>query len=762
MSLVTTAHRPPARALARATTRSYPNRQSVRDWLAGLPTGNHDHAVQLRQRLPLVAAHVDAEDRLSLHRHLWELWSCVDARTRDEATRWLDGRLAPWCRLMDGAWEAPSTWLALAELHLTRTLHWPLAPDYVLALLASHGQVGPAARPAAQWLAVRARLDADTLALSPQDADALLQQILVTLEAGVAPRDQGMARIFELAVRIGNAPLAAETLVKCVQGGGSAAVSPRWFRCWLEGEASLELSEPLQSGWLQPWRLPDPAWRARLLVCLHRDSARGRMAALHAALGEASAEPLPDGQAWRILGALDGCHDLAERGSLPAPAVRALLDSGTLAPPAVAALCRALALQALDHGDAASGVRMLAEARAVHGDAQARAWLAAVLKILAVDETADASELCSWLEAGSSGAAGSAEWLQWERLAGGAAGPLRTLATAMLARALLDGALEAGATDRRRDLRRAESLWRKLAADPDHADEAQRRLASEPLQHWLPWLAPGPGREHLWVAPAPGAGNGELLIVLSCLESRHGYAQVRGLQQALPGHHLLFVNNPEFNWYSEQVLEEIDALVQARVLTAFAPERVTCYFGSMGGHGALKLAARFGFRAVVFNAQMDLDLWATCRPNERQRLWAVAAGARFEVPSGEDGPPATLYLAIGSDMADREALSCLIESLRVCRNGQFIIEKFADPHHAGLVRRIAQQGIPDFIEQAAGRLAALRALPGDPPGMVAVARSQLESFWAQLDAAPALKVEIVWRNGRLFIAESTCCGTVRV
>ncbi|WP_338415698.1 hypothetical protein [uncultured Sphaerotilus sp.] len=761
MPQVTTARPPVAPASPCASVRSYPNRQSVRDWLAAQPTG-HDPAVLLRQRLPLVAAHLDAEDRISLHRHLWALWSRVDARTRDEATRWLDGRLVPWCQLLDQDWDAPSTWLALAELHLTRTLHWPRAPDHVLALLAAHGQTGSAALPQAQWLGVRARLESDTQTLSAQDADALLQQILASMEAGVAPWTEGIARVFELAVRTGNDALSLETLVQCVQGGGSAAVSPHWFRRWLEGDVSLALSESLQSGWLQPRRMPDPAWRARLLASLHRASARDRMSALHTALGGGDTEPLPDGQAWRMLGALDGCHDLAERGHLPEPPVRALMDSGALAPAAVAALCRSLALQAMDRGDAAGGARALAEARAVHGDAQARVWLAAMLKLLAADAAVDVDALCEALECGSSGGAGGPELVAWERLAVTAAGPLRTLATAMLARALLDGALEAGATDRHRDLCRAESLWRALAADPDHAEEAQRRLTSEPLQQWLPLLAPGPGREHLWVAPAQGAANGELLIVLSCLESRHGYAQVRGLQQALPGHHLLFVNNPEFNWYSGHVLEELDELVRARVLPAFAPERVTCYFGSMGGHGALKLAARFGFRAVVFNAQIDLDLWATCRPNERQRLWAVAAGARFEVPSGEDGPPAALYLAVGSDMADREALTCLIESLRRCRNGQFILEKFADPHHAGLLRRIAQQGIPSFIGQSAGRLAVLRGLPGDPPGMVAVARSQQASFWAQLDAAPALKVEIVWREGRLFIAESTRCGTVPV
>jgi hypothetical protein len=43
-----------------------------------------------------------------------------------------------------------------------------------------------------------------------------------------------------------------------------------------------------------------------------------------------------------------------------------------------------------------------------------------------------------------------------------------------------------------------------------------------------------------------------------------------------------------------------------------------------------------------------------------------------------------------------------------------------------------------------------------------VAPHQQDRFWSQLDAAPALKVEIVWRSGRLFIAESTRCGTVPV
>jgi hypothetical protein len=757
MSLACTVRLTPAR--------SSPIRQSVQDWITGLHT-TLDDAQQLRQLLPLVAAHFDADDRLALHRHLWHLWARVDTTTREAAGQWLDGRLAPWCRRMAQDWDAPDTWQALAEWHLGRSGHCPPAPDYVLALLQAHGQTGPTAMPQAQWLAVRAQLDLDTRNLPPAEADRLVGQTVAAVEAGVAPWAQGMARLFELAVRAGNEALATATLGQCVQGGGSAALSPQWFRRWLEGEGVLALTEPLQSQWLQPARLPDPAWRARLLATLHRPSAKARVQALQAALGDVQADPLSESAAsgWRMLGALDACHGLAERRELPDHAVRTLLDSGALAPAAAAALCRALALQSMDRGDAAGAFRALAEARAADSDAQSRHWLSALLKILAGEDTTGVEALCDRLGCGSDGAAGGAEVAQWQGLEASDAvpEPLRTLARAMLARALLDGALEGCATDRRRDLRRAEALWQQLASDPDHADEARRRLATEPLQHWLPWLVDGPGREHLWISPSQQQACGELLIVLSCLESRHGYAQVRGLQRALPGHHLLFVNNPEFNWYSGPVAEELAALVRARVLPHFAPERVTCYFGSMGGHGALKLAARFGFRAVVFNAQTDLGLWATFRPNERQRLWAVAAGAQFEAPSGADRPTASFYLAVGSDTADREALTCLIASLRHCTHGQWIVEKFADPHHAGLVRRIARRDIPDFIEQAAQRLAALQVLPEDPPGMVAVARHQQDSFWAQLDAAPALKVEIVWRSGRLFIAESTRCGTVPV
>lgn len=743
----------------------YPNNQSVQDWLTRLEATQGD-AAQLRRLLPLVASRVDAQDRLSLHRHLWRLWARLDERTRDEATRWLDGHFAAWCRHMEGDWAAPQTWLGLAEAHLVRSAVWPHAPDYVLALLRSHGQEGSRALPHARWLALQARFESDTEDIPEDEVEGLLAQIEVAVAAGVAPREQGMARMFELAVRTGNEVLATEALADCVKGGATLVLSPHWWRRWLEGDCPLVLTHSLQVQWFQPWRLNEPAWRARLLASMHRSSSRARVQALQVALGDGGSDPRLEwngdasAKAWRTLDALENCYLMAEEGVLPEGPARMLVDSGALGSSTRAALCRLLALRALDRGDAASAARALAEARAAHGDGRARQWLAALLRLLCESDHAAVQSLCITLEVSSSSAAGDVELAQWRNLAAQTDIPasLRTLARAMLARACQDGMLEFGSTQWARDLPGAEALWRQLSADPAHADEARQRLDSEPLQYWLPLLVQRTayGREHLWVVPPPERANGELLIVLSCLEGRHSYVQVRTLQRDLPGHHLMFVNNPEFNWYGDQVFDELDRLVQARVLPDFSPQQVTCYFGSMGGHGALKLANRFGFRAVVFNAQVDLDLWAAFRPNERQRLWAASTQAHAEVVAGA----APLYLAVGSDVADREALSVLIESLRVCRDGQFIIEKFADPHHAGLVRRIARHGIPAFIAQAAQRLAQLQAAHAAPAGMVAVAEAQQASFWAQLDAEPALKVEIVWRSGRLFIAESTRCDTV--
>lgn len=75
----------------------------------------------------------------------------------------------------------------------------------------------------------------------------------------------------------------------------------------------------------------------------------------------------------------------------------------------------------------------------------------------------------------------------------------------------------------------------------------------------------------------------------------------------------------------------------------------------MGGHGALTFALAVGWRAIVYNPQTDLDLWAAVRPRERALLWAARQHASLvDSPLSARGR-VPLYDACGAATADREA-----------------------------------------------------------------------------------------------------------
>ncbi len=774
------------RTPAPARPRDYPHHESLVVWLVGLGR-QLDPPAQLRQLLPLVEASLSGAERLALHQRLWQLWRIVDADTQTATAAMMDGRYTRWCEWMSTPWTADATWQHLTTAHLEAQAGAPLAPDYVLALLDARAQAGAVADPRARWLAVRARIALCPQQIDPAEADRLIGAISQAQQDGAAAPQLALAAIFDLAVRAGAETVATQALLTCVAGGGTS-VAPTALRRWLEGAYPLALAEHLQAAWLRPRDLRNPAWLAALAATLQRPEPITRLNRLFAALqGEPSdsmtpldpacwIQPLPvidmpAGPAWRALRALDGCYALAEQGALPEDAALGLIDSAVLAPQAVAALCRALALQAMDRADAPAAARALARARAAAGDAAARSWLAGLLR--ACDDSGASGPvqlLSELLEAGSIGAPDSEEIRQWQALRhdSSANAVLRSLASAMVARACQEGRLEPGTGARRTDLAQAKAIWTELIDDPGHQAEARRRLARAAQQFGRARHAQGPGREHLWVAPATGEdsgkGNGELLIVPSCLDSRHTYAQVRLLQQGLPGHHLLFVNNPEFDWYSDTSFDHLVELVRQRVAPAFAPEQVTCYYGSMGGHGALKLALQFGYRAVLFNPQIDLDLWALFRPNERQRLLAAERHARPAAWPDAAWAAAPVYIAVGSFTADRLALASLIGRLSTLANGRFIVEKFADRNHAGLINRIPLRDVPVFVQQASQRLAKLRAIGPTSvdaaPGLTRVPHTQVAGFWRDLDGARSAKVEIVLIDGCLYTAPSLACGTI--
>jgi hypothetical protein len=240
--------------------------------------------------------------------------------------------------------------------------------------------------------------------------------------------------------------------------------------------------------------------------------------------------------------------------------------------------------------------------------------------------------------------------------------------------------------------------------------------------------------------------------------THHSFADVATLRGKLPGQHLMFVRCPAKNWYCDDSYEQVHGLLRTQVQARFATSDVTCWYGSMGGHGALKFALAFGWRAIAFNPQTDLDLWAAFRPTERALLWGAERHARLADLPLAAWERAPLYLAFGAATPDREALSVLIDRLRRCRHATAVIEKFDDENHAGLMARISGGAVAPALDRITQRL---KALAGDvpAPGAQRLSGPEAAAWWQQLDTARRLKVELQVRQGRLWWQPSVACGT---
>lgn len=573
--------------------------------------------------------------------------------------------------------------------------------------------------------------------------------------------------MFEILVRVGQPDSAMEILADCVLAGCADAISADALCSWLEGQHPLRLVGGLQSGWLKAGSdIARAAWRARLKASVHRDELVDRLGRLECTLVARGAScegglPENDNNSWRLLSMLDKCYALAQQHRLPQQALDLLMEHAQLAPVSVSGLWRVFAHQCMHTGNPVAALSALAKARLFQPDPDLRQTLARLLDIFC-DEIPSgavpaARQIIMQLEQGSCGGASSPEAQSW-RVLDSVLSELHWLkspVSAMCARLATEGGLEFSATDRQRDLPVAKIIWERLKEDEVHASEAHRNLRSEPLHEWLPWLQRSPGlRDHLWLEPREcGSANNELLIVMSCLESRHGFAHLKALREGLKDRHLLFINNPEFDWYSGETFDDLVRLMNERVFSKFRVDQVSCYFGSMGGHGALALARHFGFRAITFNAQVDLDLWAAFRPAERTRLWRASdRGASQRLMQA--WPRASLCLMTGSGTADREALSALIEGLAACQKGNFIIMKFPDPIHAGLIARVVHGSLPQFLDRTAHRLARLDQI--DIPQIDDVEEQLLtpvecaHALWRQVAECDRLQIEICIRNGRIF------------
>lgn len=720
--------------------------------LAVLP----DARAALQRLVVYLDADLDGPQRVALCHALWSCHQRLDDDTRAGIARTLDGRHARRLALPGTDWHDPAL-----ITHLAATAPAAAHADFVPALLAEHG-LDPLAAPdsvpprlllcavQAMLRGARARLDADrigqlqaaTLHAAGHDAELL---------------PQGLAVLFDLALHAADAGTATAVLAELLHHGHARCLDTDRVRTWLDGSAftddedhqrPLLMAAAWQRQWLQPAAWADRRHLDALHGALQRPAPRQRLEQLATQLDElaAASTPAPPArsgpprrEALQALSALDGAWALVDRGGDAATALLPMLEPGTLAPQAISAVWRASARCHARQGDREGQALALARARRFHATPALRAELAALLPSPVPELGPD------WAQ----------EEGRWQALADDPVSPWRHLATFLLATLYTEGLLEPRPPLRCQRLPQAQALWQRLAGVPRYARAAAAAL-SHPLQTVLrPALSHDGGLEHLWF-DTPGAT--QVMVVFSCVATHHTYAEVSALKGRLGGHHLMFVRCPAKDWYTDSTYDAVHALLKARVTSRFAPGDVVCWYGSMGGHGALKFALAFGWRAITFNPQTDLDLWAAFRPRERHLLW----GAQRHAALAEGQPGAwqrtPLYLACGSATADREALSVVVAQLRRCAHASAIIEKFDDDNHAGLMSRISGGPVAPVLARIDQRLRQLQA-DGVLPGLQPVDAIDAAPWWDALDAARSLKVELQVREGRLWWQPSTACAT---
>ena len=188
----------------------------------------------------------------------------------------------------------------------------------------------------------------------------------------------------------------------------------------------------------------------------------------------------------------------------------------------------------------------------------------------------------------------------------------------------------------------------------------------------------------------------KLLIVFSCAFSYAHYTQLRTFYQKNRTN-VLFLNNPKLNWYHGKEWDRVTQTIEKIVDKSFNKKDVICYFGSMGGYMALKVGLSYGFKTIVFNPQIDMNIWIKHRPILAPRLREETELINiqdFDIKAFELTP---IYYMTSSSIEDVEVFSIFIQKISLCKQGLFIIEKISDNIHAGVFGKIYKEHQQDVI-----------------------------------------------------------------
>lgn len=733
------------------------------------------HFHRLGQRRPdaglvqHLLSHVEAalttQERLLLYSTLVQSWKQLTGSEQDACCTWLSGRYRSFLHLCEEPWGTPEQVCALAWAHLRAGSGLSQDAQFVtllyeslgirVATLLNHGWPAKCA-----WPYLVACVQAHEIGAIGPDLGELVQVACIGLvEGDDALRGDGLLLMLELALRMGDMQMGTEILAVCIQHGLHRRISRQTLLCWITGGDGSDwaLQPQYAARWLRPESLGDMGYVTDLACALQASPFFGRIESLAQQLG-VELDPdanrfsgRPSSDVWyvvRALAVLEGrpADELVEVALEVLDAQAAMLTDACWG-----AIQRHRASLAWRQGRMAQAWISACAARSRCGDVASEALLTELMSHWRADVVIQGLELRAQ--------AWESEASLWRELGHGPQDELAQAALYALAVLCSDGALYPQRVQRRQDLPAAHALWTYLSTLPQWTHAAQERLSSWPFKALLPIRQDVGGREHLWLE-RPGANR--VLVVFSCVESHHTFASVPTLLAEMTDHHLLFIHNPELNWFSGQVFGQVQQVLSHHVGSRFRPDQVSCYFGSMGGYGALRFALANGWRAIVFNPQVDLDLWSAYRPLQRQLIQAELERVNLQDLPVDAYANSPLYLMVGDSTPDRLACGVLLRRMQAASHGSWILEKFSDPHHAGLISRASRGKVTDTVKAADRRLGELTDI-NDLASLDAqwrvLAPEVVDGFWCDLLACEAIKVEILTRSGITAYRTSEACET---
>lgn len=257
----------------------------------------------------------------------------------------------------------------------------------------------------------------------------------------------------------------------------------------------------------------------------------------------------------------------------------------------------------------------------------------------------------------------------------------------------------------------------------------------------------GPHGDWIWLDKPE---SDELIIAFADRFSYHVFPSVPSLVKERRTN-VLFINNPVCNWYSDDEVARIDALIRELVIGRFDADKVTCYHGSMGGYGAILFARRFGFSVIAVNPQVNLDLWAMDRPQDAERIMSVENRVNLDQLPASAYEGARFCFMVGQYPTDSIAFQALLAKLAHVKNLSLIIERFAIAQHEGL---IAKAYGTKAVETVATRAASLTQLGGiTKPGTEyrSIDAEERRNLFQVIKDSAAGRWELIARDGTWYV-----------